>query len=143
MAAQNVVYANLAGQMAQQARVIVEAMQNSGLKRLTFISLMVYGEVPGQAYGSVLDPCRDSAAIVEASGLDYMVLRPGWFTQQKEVDYEIMQKGEVFRSNDVSLDNLSDLITKLVLSPTLEVRRSLGREPRMRRWPCTRLVRYI
>ena len=57
MAAQDVVYANLAGQMAQQARVIVEAMQSSGLKRLIFISSMgIYGEVPGEAYGSVLDP---------------------------------------------------------------------------------------
>jgi uncharacterized protein YbjT (DUF2867 family) len=127
MSAQDVVYANLAGPMAQQARVIVEAMRNCGLKRLIFISSMgIYGEVPGQTYGSVLDPYRDSAAIVEASGLDYTILRPGWFTQQKEVDYEITQKGEPFRGNDVSLDSLSDLITKLVMSPTLEVRRSLG-----------------
>ena len=127
MAAQDVVYANLAGQMAQQARVIVEAMQSCGLKRLIFISSMgIYGEVPGEAYGSVLDPYRDSAAIVEASDLDYTILRPGWFTQHQQIDYKITQKGEPFRGNDVSLNSLSDLITKLVLSPTLEVRRSLG-----------------
>ena len=127
MAAQDVVYANLAGQMAQQARVIVEAMQSRGLKRLIFISSMgIYGEVPGEAYGSVLDPYRDSAAIVEASDLDYTILRPGWFTQHQHIDYKITQKGDPFRGHDVSLISLSDLITKLVLSPTLEVRRSLG-----------------
>jgi hypothetical protein len=31
-----------------------------------------------------------------------------------------------FRGHDVSLNSLSDLIVKLALSPTLEVRRSLG-----------------
>jgi len=40
MAGQNVVYANLAGQLEQQARSIVTAMKKAGLKRLIFISLM-------------------------------------------------------------------------------------------------------
>lgn len=31
-----------------------------------------------------------------------------------------------FRGHDVSLNSLSDLIVKLALSPTMEVRRSLG-----------------
>jgi hypothetical protein len=31
-----------------------------------------------------------------------------------------------FRGHDVSLNSVSDLIVKLALSPTLEVRRSLG-----------------
>lgn len=127
MAAQDIVYANLAGQMAEQARVVVSAMQACGLKRLIFISSMgIYGEVPGETYGSVLDPYRDSAAIVEGSGLDYTVLRPGWFTTRQEVDYRVTQKGEAFRGNDVSLNSLSDLIAKIVQDPSLEVRRSVG-----------------
>ena len=127
MQEQDVVYANLAGEMAQQARTIVDTMRAAGLKRLIFISSMgIYGEVPGEKYRSVLDPYRDSAAVIEASGLDYTILRPGWFTHDEKIDYRITHKGEPFRGHDVSLNSLSDLIVKLALSPTLEVQRSLG-----------------
>ena len=127
MEAHDVVYANLAGAMKQQAEHIVAAMHTTGLKRLIFISSMgIYGEVPGEPYKSVLDPYRDSAAVIEASDLDYTVLRPGWFTQDQEVRYEVTQKGEPFRGHDVSLNSVSDLIVKLATSPGLHVRRSLG-----------------
>ena len=127
MEAHDVVYANLAGAMKQQAEHIVAAMHTTRIKRLIFISSMgIYGEVPGERYKSVLDPYRDSAAVIEASDLDYTVLRPGWFTQDQEVRYEVTQKGEPFRGHDVSLNSVSDLIVKLATSPGLHVRRSLG-----------------
>jgi uncharacterized protein YbjT (DUF2867 family) len=127
MRGQDVVYANLAGDMAPQARAIVDAMHATGLKRLIFISSMgIYSEVPGEKYRSVLDPYRDSAAIIEASDMDYTILRPGWFTQDDKIDYRITQKGEPFQGHDVSLNSLSDLIVKLALSPTLHARSSLG-----------------
>jgi hypothetical protein len=53
-------------------------------------------------------------------------LRPGWFTRDEEIDYRITHKGEPFVGHDVSLNSVSDLIVKLALSPTMEVRRSLG-----------------
>lgn len=127
MRGQDVVYANLAGAMEQQAKTILDAMHATGLKRLIFISSMgIYGEVPGERYRSVLDPYRDSAAVIEASDLDYTILRPGWFTHDDEISYQITQKGERFKGHDVSLNSLSDLIVKLALSPTREARRSLG-----------------
>ena len=127
MRGQDVVYANLAGAMEQQAKTILDAMHATGLKRLICISSMgIYGEVPGERYRSVLDPYRDSAAVIEASGLDYTILRPGWFTHDDEISYQITQKGERFKGHDVSLNSLSDLIVKLALSPTREARRSLG-----------------
>lgn len=127
MQGQDVVYANLTGDMAQQARSIIDAMQAVGLKRLIFISSMgIYAEVPGERYRSVLDPYRDSAALIEASDLDYTILRPGWFTRDEAVSYQLTQKGEAFRGHDVSLNSLSDLIVKLALTPGLQVRRSLG-----------------
>jgi uncharacterized protein YbjT (DUF2867 family) len=124
---QDVVYASLAGEMARQARTIVDAMQDSGLKRLIFISSMgIYGEVPGETYRSVLAPYRDAAAAVEASGLDYTILRPAWFTRDQAIDYRLTRKGEPFRGHDVSLNSLSDLIVKLALAPALHSRCSLG-----------------
>ena len=127
MPGRDVVYANLSGAMAQQAQAIVSAMRARGLKRLIFISSMgIYGEVPGEKYRSVLDPYRDSAAVIEASDLDWTILRPGWFTHDEGIDYRVTQKGEPFRGHDVSLNSLSDLIVKLALSPTQDVRCSLG-----------------
>jgi len=124
---QDVVYANLAGAMKRQARSIVDAMHAAGVKRLIYISSMgIYGEVPGEKYRSVLDPYRDSAAIVEASDLDYTVLRPGWFTRDEAIDYRLTHKGEPFQGHDVSLNSLSDLIVKLATTPGLHVRQSLG-----------------
>ena len=127
MRGHDVVYANLAGPMKQQAESIVAAMHATGLTRLIFISSMgIYGEVPGEQYRSVLDPYRDSAAVIEWSDLDYTLLRPGWFTHDAAVDYQLTQKGEPFRGHDVSLNSLSDLIVKLALTPGIHSRRSLG-----------------
>ena len=127
MQEQDVVYANLNGPMALAAEAIIDAMHSTGLKRLIFISSMgIYGEVPGEKYRSVLDPYRDSAAVIEASDLDYTILRPGWFTQDDAIDYQLTQKGEPFQGHNVSLNSLSDLIVKLALSPKLHVRCSVG-----------------
>lgn len=127
MQGQDAVYANLNGAMQQQAQAIIASMHAAGLKRLIFISSMgIYGEVPGERYRSVLDPYRDSAAAIEASDLDYTILRPGWFTHDEEINYQLTQKGKPFKGHDVSLNSLSDLIVKLTLSPTMEVRHSIG-----------------
>ena len=57
MQGQDVVYANLVGDMAPQARATVDAMHATGLKRLIFISSMgIYGEVRLEKYRSFLDP---------------------------------------------------------------------------------------
>ena len=102
-------------------------MGTAGLKRLIFISSMgVYGEVPGERYESVLDPYRDSAAVIEASGLDYTILRPGWFTHDEAVAYQLTQTGEPFKGHDVSLNSLSDLVVKLARTPGIEIRHSPG-----------------
>ena len=123
----DVVYANLAGAMQAQAEAIVTAMHAAGVKRLIFITSMgIYGEVPGEKYRSILDPYRDSAAVIEASDLDYTLLRPGWFTRDATTAYRLTQKGEPFQGHDVALDALASLITHLVVAPELHVRASLG-----------------
>lgn len=127
MAQQDVVYANLAGPLKQMAETIVAAMHATRLRRLIFISSMgIYGEVPGEKYTSILDPYRDAAAVIEASDLDYTILRPAWFTNADEVDYETTTKGEPFKGSIVSRKSVADLVVKLALDPYLEVRQSLG-----------------
>ena len=124
---QDVVYANLVGDLASMATNIVRAMNESGVRRLIFISSMgIYGEVPGETYSSVLDPYRDAAQVIESSSLDYTILRPAWFTQVDEIDYETTQKGEPFKGRVVSRKSVAALVVKLAQSPHTEVRSSVG-----------------
>lgn len=127
MVGQDVVYANLAGQLEQQARNIVTAMKSTGVNRLIFISSMgIYDEVPGEKYGSILEPYRKSAAIIESSALDYTILRPAWLNDRDEIDYETTQKGEPFKGSVVSRKSVADLVVKLAETPNLHIRCSLG-----------------
>lgn len=127
MRGQDGVYANLAGDLEGMAKTIVNAMNDTGVRRLVFISSMgIYDEVPGQRYSTILDPYRKAAEVIEASDLDYTILRPGWFDNRDEVNYETTQKGEPFRGHDVSRKSVAALVVKLAQSPDLEVRHSLG-----------------
>jgi uncharacterized protein YbjT (DUF2867 family) len=127
MAGQDVVYANLAGDLVPMARAVVQAMHDAGVRRLIWISSMgIYDEVPGQRYSRVLDPYRDSARVIEDSDLDYTILRPGWFTDDDDIDFQTTQKGEPFRGHDVSRRSVASLVVTLATNPTLEVRKSLG-----------------
>jgi hypothetical protein len=77
MPRQEVVHANLADEMPQQARTIIDAMHAVGLKRLIFVSSMgIYGEVPGETYRSILGRYRDSAAEIEILNRQLGVFAP-------------------------------------------------------------------
>ena len=127
MRGQDIVYANLAGNMRAQAQSIIAAMHATGVSRLIFVTSMgIYSEVPGERYRNILDPYRDSAAEIEASDLDYTLLRPGWFTNGGEVDYQLTQKGEPFKGYHVSRVSIADLICRLIATPERHIRESLG-----------------
>ncbi|MBI1173085.1 NAD(P)H-binding protein [bacterium] len=126
---QDVVYANLSGDMARQARAILTAMRAEGVRRLIFVSSMgICGEVPGETYRSVLDPYRDAALAIEASEMDYTILRPAWLNDDDTVAYGTTRKGQPFVNPraTVSRRSVADLIEKLALTPGLESRQSLG-----------------
>jgi uncharacterized protein YbjT (DUF2867 family) len=129
MADQDVVYANLAGDLDRQARLIVAAMQANGVKRLVFISSMgIHDEVPGEHYGSILDPYRHAARVIEASDLDYAIIRPAWLNNKDEIAYGTTRKGEPFANPGatVSRKSVADLVVKLATTAGLEARGSLG-----------------
>jgi uncharacterized protein YbjT (DUF2867 family) len=129
MAGQDIVYANLSGDMEKQARAIVVGMRKADVRRLIFISSMgIYDEVPGEHPGSILDPYRRSAAVVEASDFDYTIIRPAWLSDRDEIAYGTTVKGESFANSraHVSRKSVADLIVKLVMTPGLGVRESIG-----------------
>ena len=98
MMGQDIVYANLTGDdLDVQAQAVIDAMQAMGVKRLVFVlSLGIYDELPGRfqqwnqaMIGEYLKPFRRAADAIEASGLDYTIVRPAWLTDEDGVDYEI------------------------------------------------------
>jgi uncharacterized protein YbjT (DUF2867 family) len=130
----DVVYANLEGEMDRFAENIVKAMKETGVKRLIFITTIgIYDEVPGKfgkwnkkMIGDYIPPYRKAADIIEASDLDYTIIRPAWLSDDDEVDYEITQKNEPFKGTEVSRKSVGALIARLIKNPEMEKRTSLG-----------------
>lgn len=126
MQGQDVVYTNLAGNLEAMAENIVQAMNRINVKRLIWISSMgIYGET-GEDHGAILEPYRRSAQVVENSRLDYTIIRPAWFTDGHEIDYQLTRKGEPFQGRQVSKRSIAHLIAKLIERPEFSIRESLG-----------------
>ena len=132
---QDIVYANLTGEdIDDQAKTIVEVMNAAKVKRLIFVaSLGIYDEVPGKfgewnrrEIADYLAPFRRAADAVEASQLDYTILRPAWLTDRDEVDYETTERNEAFKGTEVSRKSVADLIVKLIDSPKRALHGNLG-----------------
>lgn len=134
MQGQNVVYANLAGDVDLQTECILDAMRAKGINRLIFVnSLGIYDEVPGlfgewnrREIGQYLPPYRQSADLIEASDVDYTILRAAWLQDEDEVDYEITTRDEPFKGTEVSRKSVAALVTDIVLQPERLVRANLG-----------------
>lgn len=136
----NEVYANLApgrdgsADIVPMAKAVVSMMDKAGIKRLIWISsLGIYGEVPGEfgawnakVLGDYLINYRKAADVVEASDLDYTIIRPAWLTDKDEIDFEITEKGELFKGTEVSRKSVASEVVELLLNPGEEVRASIG-----------------
>jgi uncharacterized protein YbjT (DUF2867 family) len=120
---QDIVYSNLSGDLEAMAKNIVKAMEEAGVKKLIFISSIGIYNVPLRP---VLKPYRKAADVIEASKLEYTILRPTWFTNADEVDYETTRKGEPEKGPVVSQKSLATLITKIIESPENYIRENLG-----------------
>ena len=120
---QDIVYANLAGDLENMAKSIVKAMEETGVKKLIFICSIGIYDVPLRP---VLLPYRKAADIIEASKLEYTILRPTWFTFANEVDYETTRKGEPEKGSVISQKSLATFITKIIDSPEKYIYQNLG-----------------
>jgi len=120
---QDIVYANLAGDLENMAKNIVEAMDENNVKRIIFICSIGIYSIPLKP---VLKPYRAAADVIEASDLEYTILRPTWFTNVDEVDYEITKKSEPEKGSVISQKSLAVFITKIIESPEDYVRENLG-----------------
>jgi uncharacterized protein YbjT (DUF2867 family) len=120
---QDIVYVNLAGDLEPMLKNIVKAMKETGVKKIIFISSIGIYNVPLKP---VLKPYRNAADVVEATDLDYTILRPTWFTTDDEVDYETTQKGAPEKGSVISQVSLATLICAIIDAPESYARQNLG-----------------
>lgn len=121
----------------EEIRTIVSAMKEAGVKKLIAASILgIYGEVPG-AFGewnrsmvgdSPTKERRVTADYIEASGLDYTILRLTWlYNQVGNYDYEVTQKDESFKGAQVTRQAVAQLIVDIVKDTTGKFKKtSLG-----------------
>ncbi|WP_315360724.1 NAD(P)H-binding protein [Neisseria bacilliformis] len=107
MAGQDVVYVNLAGDLGAMGANIVAAMKAAGVRRVVAVSSIGIYDEPLRA---VLRPYRALADVIEQSGLDYTILRPDWFTDADEVDYQLTPKGQPETGGAVSRKSIAAFV---------------------------------
>ncbi|MBA4491137.1 SDR family oxidoreductase [Paracoccus sp. S1E-3] len=134
MAGQDIVYANLTGEMDVLAQAVIGAMDRAGVKRLIFVtSLGIYDEVPGKfgdwnrrEIGAYLPPFRRAADLIEASDLDYTILRPAWLTDADEVDYEATTRNEPFKGTEIARKAVAAYVMSLLQNPAKDIGGNIG-----------------
>lgn len=131
----NTVFVSSTGEsLGDQAKTVIEAMNDNGTKRLIFVtSLNTLHEVPGkfgewndENIGPYLAPYREATEVIENSDLNYTIFRPAWLTNYDEIDYEVTQRDEPFKGTEISRKSVADLAVKISQDPQLHSKENIG-----------------
>lgn len=135
MPGQDVVYCAISGDaLPQIAENIIAAMTESGVKRLIFMGAVgIYNEIPDEIDGDDnLDnepaqiPNRKAVDVVEASGLNYTVLRPGYLGEGDADDFVLTMKGEAAKGYTTPIPALVKFAVQLIENDALYARESIS-----------------
>ena len=135
MQGQDVVYCAISGKaLPQIAENVVAAMGEYGVKRLIFMGAVgIYNEIPDEIDGEDnLDnepaqlPNRQAVDIVEASDLNYTVLRPGYLKEGEETDFVLSVKGEPAKGYITTIPSLVKLAVQLISDENLYIKESVS-----------------
>lgn len=135
MSEQDVVYCAISGNyLPQIAKNIVTAMIESGIKRLIFMGAVgIYNEIPDEIDGADnLDnepaqiPNRKAVDVVEASSLNYTILRPGYLGEGNENDFVLTVKGEAAKGYTTPIPALVKFAVQLIMDDNFYIRESVS-----------------
>ncbi|MGS6091819.1 NAD(P)H-binding protein, partial [Escherichia coli] len=85
-----------------------------------------FGEWNNAVIGEPLKPFRRAADAIEASGLEYTILRPAWLTDEDIIDYELTSRNEPFKGTIVSRKSVAALITDIIDKPEKHIGENIG-----------------
>jgi len=135
MFGQDIVYANLSGKFEPMVKNIIQSMDEKDVDRLYHVTgLGLYHEVPGK-FGrwveetigkKVMDDTRRAAEIIEASTVNYTILRAAYMTDEDKIDYELTEKGQPFKGTIISRASIADFIVNGIKNPEQYSYSSLG-----------------
>lgn len=121
MQKQDIVFVALSGNLPEMIKPILKVMYDYKVKRIVFVSSIgIYNEIRGSGNISnnpILQPYRQTADIVEESGLDYTILRPAWFDNGSDTICQISLKGETVTGHDVSRKAIIELVSTIIDQP--------------------------
>ena len=135
MPGHDVAYCAISGNaLPKVAENIVAAMTEVGVKRLIFMGAVgIYNEIPDEIDGDDnLDrepaqiPNRKAVDVVEASSLNYTVLRPGYLGEGDEDDYVLTVKGEAAKGYTTPIPALVKFAVQLIMDDLLYSRESVS-----------------
>jgi len=131
----DIVYSNVGGSdLAKQAQSILDAMDQTGKKRLIFISALgahhevagKFGEWNEQAIAAFLPGFRESAKLLENSSVVDTEIRPSWLTNKDEIDYEETSVNQPMTGTEVSRASVADFALKVINNPEKYQNESIG-----------------
>lgn len=132
---QDVVYCAISGdQLPAVAKNLVMLMEELNMKRLIFMGAVgIYNELPkglGAQYNVDSEasqvPNLEAVEVIEKSGLDHTVLRPGFLQGGAAEDYVLTMKGEAPKGYITTIPSVVELAVKLIQDKNLYVRESVA-----------------
>ena len=139
---QDMVYCAISGgDLPKVAENIVQAMTEANVKRLIFMGAVgIYNEIPEDIdpednvdNNPDQVPNRQAVDVVEASALNYTVLRPGYLQDGDENDYTLTVKGEAAKGYITTIPSIANLAVKLIYDSSLYPRESVSITKDMRK----------
>lgn len=131
----DVVYCAISGKdLPFIAGNIVSAMKETGVRRLLFMGAVgIYDEIPQNMddEDNVRNnpeqvPNREAADIVESSGLNYTILRPGYLQDGDKEDFTLTFKGEQAKGYISTIPSVVELAVRLIDEDLLYIGQSVG-----------------
>ena len=131
----DVVYCAISGKdLPFVAGNIVSAMKKAGVRRLIFMGAVgIYDEIPQNMddednvrNNSEQVPNREAADIVESSGLDYTILRPGYLQDGDKEDFTLTFKGEQAKGYISTIPSVVELAVRLIDEDLLYIGQSIS-----------------
>lgn len=123
---------------ASVTKSVIKLMDQAGVKRLISSNILgIYDEVPGafgdfnrqECFGGkVTDdaPVVKSDKAVEASDLDWTVMRLAWLNDRDNTNYTVTQKGQKYVGVSVSRKSVADVVVNIIEDPSKYSKESIG-----------------
>lgn len=131
----HIVYCAISGEdLPAVAENTVSAMKKTGVHRLIFMGAVgIYNEIPKDMDDddNVRNnpdqiPNRKAADIVENSGLDYTILRPGYLQDGDKDDFTLTFTGERAKGYVSTIPSVIELAVRLINDDTLYLHQSVS-----------------